>query len=193
MMKRIFSKNVQLIVASICIITIFAISLGLVILYPDSYNPLTQIMLDFMLLIMAAWLGNTWSTEEAKKNALEKWVPMAETASKDLLVMNMTVKRLQHKQGNVCQAMKPIFDKIPEERISLVTTVLEMRCNECTDDLETLRLLINNSFSNWDAFIETNCEENVCEQIHKRLDEKRKELEESPLIASSRVAKDQVR
>ncbi len=184
-MKKQLSENVQLILAIICLIVVLGLSIGLTLLNPTFYNPVTQILLDFSLLIFAAWLGNSWKTAEAKKNSLEKWVPMAETACKDLLVINATVQRSQKKQGNVCMTLKPLIGMNTENNSSILTNVIDMRCNECMDDLETLRLLVNNSFSNWDAFIETNCDENTCEQIHRRINEKRKELSEVVLIASS--------
>jgi hypothetical protein len=175
-MSAFFCLNKKLIILGILVFISIALPTTLVLIAPDSYSALTQVLFDIILAASSVWVGDAISKEQAEKHATDKWIPAAESASKALLTMSATIERMRCKQVRVCEALGPILSDVPAEKFDLVKTVTKMRCDACSEKLSNLRFHIDNVFSDWDAFIETNCDDEVCEAVHRRLDEKRQEL-----------------
>jgi hypothetical protein len=172
--RILFAGWFKLVVGAILIAILIGFPTAIVWGNSSFYNPLTQVLFDFLLLGVSVWFGAVMSNEQAKKQATEKWIPAAESACKALLTMEALIERRRRKRAKVHQELEPFIREIPTE--SPVESVLKMRCSECSESLSSLKLQIKNSLSTWDVFIETNCEDQVCEAIQKRLDETKKWL-----------------
>lgn len=175
-MRAFFSPNKTLFVLTILVLASVVVPTVIVAIAPDSYNALTQVLFDILLVAISIGIGDAISKDQAEKRATDKWIPAAESASKALLAMGATIERMRYRQKRACESLEPILSSVSSEKLTPIKTAIGMRCRACSDNLSDLKFHIDNSFSDWDAFIETNCEDKVCEEIHKRLDEKREEL-----------------
>lgn len=175
--RRPFTRN-TVIMITLFIFMVLAIGVPTVIVWlnPDTYGPPTQVLFDVVLAGISIVLGLVISTRQAEKRATDLWIPAAESASRALLTMDAIVQRMRHKQGQVCGTLEPLLSDISEEKLVAIKAVLKTRCDACSDGLSNLGFQIRNSFGDWDTYIETNCDEDVCVAIHNRLDEKREEL-----------------
>jgi len=172
-------RNLTIYFVLVAIAIAIVIPVLIIVLAPTSYNALTQFLFDIILTAGSIWIGDALSKEQARKQATEKWIPAAESASKALLAMSATVDRMQRRRGRGCNALAAVSANIPPENAALVQAIIQTRGDTCLEGLSSLKFHIDNSFSDWDAFIETNCENVVCEDIHRRLDEKRQELDKT--------------
>jgi len=175
-MRAFFFSNKKLTILIILVVVSIAFPTAIVWIAPDSYDARAEVLFDIILAAASIWIGDIMRKEQAEKHATDKWIPAAESACKALLAMSATIERMRLKQAKACESLEPILSNIPAEKLTPVKTVIKLRCDACSENLSNLRFHIDNSFSDWDAFIETNCDDEVCEGVHRRLDEKRQEL-----------------
>lgn len=184
-----FLNTVKVIFPFLIAILLIALPTYIVAKQPQSYNPLTQVLFDLLLLAASVWFGITFSSKEARKNATDRWLPAAETACNELLTMSATADRMYLKQAKVCKSIEPLFSDIPLDNLApVIKHVVKMHCEDCADNLENLKNHIENSFRNWEVFINNNCDVGECEYIHERLNERKETLTTSLYKDFSEVA-----
>ena len=127
--------------------------------------------------LASLWFAVTISGKEARKAVTDKWLPAAETACNELLTIGATIERMRHRQIKTCEAIELVFPGVPPKELAPIRQIIRVRCDDCAGILGSLKDHVENSFRNWEVFINNNCEQDECEYIHSRLAERRYMLE----------------
>jgi len=175
-MKNWFIDNyLQPIIAGSFTLVFLIIIVFVTALAPSQVTDTTKLFFEIILAACTFWLGIAINTEKAKKQGVANWIPIAESSCKKLLAMQVNIDQMRSRQGQVCQKLKIIFPEISAKQLAPIQSVLEMRCELCQDNLLFLKSQVVNNYGDWDAFIKMNCEKDVCEAIHDRIDVTKKE------------------
>jgi len=146
-------------------------------LTPGNLTPVVILLVDIIFFFFSAWLGVAYSTKQAEKRGGENWIPIAEASCKKLLTMKADLESIQRRQGQIVDKLAVICPSINTEQHHPLKAAMQMRCEVCGDNLAYLKNQVQNNYSDWNAFIQTNCSEVVCQSIHNRLDSFRTEIE----------------
>jgi hypothetical protein len=175
-MTAFFSSNKKVLIPLGLVIALIILSMVIIGVSPTSYNPLTQVLFDIMLTATSIWTGDALSKTLAEKRATEKWIPAAEMVCNELLTMSATTERMCRKQSQTNQSLEVGLPNTIQDMPLPAKQLMNMRCGYCSENLEYLKNHIENSYRNWDIFISNNCDEKDCDEIHKRLNERRDTL-----------------
>jgi predicted transcriptional regulator len=142
---------------------------------PQWLNPLTDILLRGLPPILSFLAGSVIHERKIKKEATAKWMPAAESACKELITISSTVARLQKNQSNLCSQIESFLTNAVNNSAQL-RSLLENKCQSCSNQLLTVKNHIDKSTEDWIVFLTHNCEKGECDQIFKRIDDMKKSL-----------------
>lgn len=149
----------------------------LVSFVPGVYNPLVQVLFDFMLFSASLWFGISVSNKEAEKRATDKWLVAAGNACMELASMREVTKRMMLKQGTVCQSVEKIIPGIPPKELGPLKELMTLNCTGCANNIADLQNRIENIRQGYSTFVNANCEETECASFHELFDRREKEIQ----------------
>lgn len=175
-MRRFIASNKKLLLPFSLVFLLFILPILLTAISPTSYNALAQVLLSLLLTIASVWAGDAVSRSRQDKQATEKWIPAAEMVSNELLTMTASIERMCRARSEANEKLEMFMPDGPQEAPSLAKEIVKMRCGDCSEKMEYLKNHVDNSYRNWDIFISSNCDEQQCSEIHRRLKEREKVL-----------------
>ena len=137
---------------------------------PEFNNQLSDFLTNMLVAVFAILLGSSLNEKKITKAATDKWMPAAESACKELIVIASSVERIQEGHGLICGQIDRYLPTA-EEGQPPVRLLLESKCKHCGAELSTVKSQVNKAISDWETFLGSNCESKECEQIQNRLKE----------------------
>jgi hypothetical protein len=154
------------------------ISVPSYILIHDStqYNVTCQVLFSILLFGASIWFSYELNNAKAKKEASSKWLPAAEGAAKQLMTMSHTVDRMRTRQSSACGKIKPLITPERTTDCKALEHFFGIQCEESAENLSTIKNQLDEAASQWDMFINENCEFGECLRINQRIEQLRNKL-----------------
>jgi len=143
---------------------------------PNIYNPLVQVLFDFVIFGASLWFGISVSEKEAEKRATDKWLVAAANACMELAAMRESAKRMGLEQGSVCNSIEEIVPGIPHSKLESVRKLIGRDCHRCATHTADLQNRIENIRQSYSVFVNANCSEAECAAFHELFDRREKEI-----------------
>lgn len=188
MMRSLIKRSIFVPIA--LVILALGLPLVFVIAWPQMYNALAQLLFDLVLFGASIWLGIVVSATKARKDEAGKWLVIAEGACNELLAISAQIDRMRTTRTPTCDALASVFNKtIDGSRLRPVQQTVQLRCEECTRNLDSIRDRVENNYRLWDGFINRNCDDDECTYFHDRLGERKAQLDASVQQTASAIVR----
>ncbi|MBN2535156.1 MAG: hypothetical protein JXB88_19905 [Spirochaetales bacterium] len=158
------------------ILIIFTISLPLFLAFMKIhiFTEIERMLLSIIITFLSVILG--FRILKFQDTSIRKWKSAVISACDNLIAMSAQARNLKESQENSRKKIEEYLSDYNEPELNNLKTVLDIKCQSCTEHVDHLKMQIDTSLDHWENVIEGLCDSPYCMQMHNAIDKKRQKL-----------------